>query len=82
MIIEDKWRGKKEKTILNNNNNKAKSFTQNYYFFKFYLFFGFTGSSYCSQAFSSMMSGGYSLFAVHRLLIVEAEQPGKPHSKL
>ena len=38
MIIEDKWRGKKEKTILNNNNYKTKLFTQNYYFFKFYLF--------------------------------------------
>lgn len=59
MITEDKWRGQKEKTILNDNNYKTKSFTQNYYFLNFIcLFFGFTGSSYCSQAFSTTVSGG------------------------
>lgn len=58
MITEDKWRGQKEKTILNDNKYKTKSFTQNYYFlnlfiFLVYLFFSFTGPSYCSQAFST-----------------------------
>lgn len=63
MITEDKWRGQKEKTILNDNNYKTKSFTQNYYFLNLFiflvcLFFSFTGSSYCSQAFSTTVNGG------------------------